>query len=159
MLSNTGLGGQSRGLLYALKVRRGNARSSRKKLRSAHVVFLVVFSGCNGIPWHTGNYSGIKFFTEFYLDDKESISSNAPEARGNVVQKWFAFVDADHANDRCTSSSHTGNLLSLIEHHFMVLCEAKHRWSATFWFVALRTASDIIPAAHSVPSLPRQGMG
>jgi hypothetical protein len=51
-------------------------------------------------------------WTDFYLDAKEHIPTNAPEPRGNAVN-MYCFCDSDHAGDRLTRRSHSGILIFL----------------------------------------------
>jgi hypothetical protein len=51
-------------------------------------------------------------WTDFYLDAKEHIPTNAPEPRGNEVN-MYCFCDSDHAGDRLTRRSHSGILIFL----------------------------------------------
>ena len=53
-----------------------------------------------------------KEMKEFYPDEEEAISSNAPEPRGKRVQ-INCFVDADHARNFITRRSQTGIFIYL----------------------------------------------
>ena len=84
----------------------------------------------------------------FYPDTSEAIPSNALEPRGNPIL-ISCFVDADHAGNRITRSSHTG---------IIIFCNrAPIQWyskrqntvdSSSFGpkFIALRIATEMIEA-------------
>ena len=98
----------------------------------------------------------------FYLETAESISSNAPVARGNPVI-MSCFVDANYARCKITRRSHTGILIVVNRAPIVIFSKREDTVeSSTFGseFIAMKKSVDLIEALRyklRMMGLPMEG--
>jgi len=97
------------------------------------------------VDWNESTFKNHDW-TDFYRDAKELLPLNAPAPRGNAVQ-INSFVDADHAGNRITRRSQTGELIILNRTPIVWYSKAQNTVeTSTFGseFTAMRIAVEFI---------------